>query len=128
MFTGLICSEKWGRANNRLQRTRHGWDGASPLKRVFDRREQSMRERRVKSTTVLTDAEVQQVLLGIRSVFGEEFEALAGSRGIDLEGSVRFLQVAKRCEERRQGRGWSLKEVAKHLRVPQVSVRRSQVP
>jgi len=82
-----------------------------------------MRRRRVKLTTILTDDEVREVVRGIRTVFGDQFAAMAESRGIDLEQSVRFRPVGKRCEERRCARGLSVKDVAKQLKVPQFRLR-----
>jgi transcriptional regulator with XRE-family HTH domain len=86
---------------------------------VFDRLEEGMTQRRVTPRTILTNAEVSQVVHGIRNVFGERFAALAASYGLDLEEGVRFMPVAKRCEERRAAQNWAIRDVAKALRVPQ---------
>jgi transcriptional regulator with XRE-family HTH domain len=82
-----------------------------------------MRERRVRPTTILTDAEVSTLVRGVRSVFGDGFGALVKSYGIDVEEEVRFTAVAKRCVEERAARGWSLKEVARQLKVAQYRLR-----
>jgi hypothetical protein len=78
-----------------------------------------MRQRRIKPTTILTDGEVGEVVRGVRTVFGDTFATLAESLGLNLEEGVRFMPVAKRCEERRCARGGSVKEVAAQLKVPQ---------
>ena len=92
---------------------------SSQLIRVFDRREKEMRTRSIKSTTILTDAEVTQVAEGVRAFLGPTFEALARSYGLDLDASVRFAPVAKRCQEERQASGLSIRDMAHHLNVAQ---------
>jgi ribosome-binding protein aMBF1 (putative translation factor) len=106
--------------NKELKLTKPCTIGASQLNSsVRQTLRRRMRKRRVTATTILTDSEVQQALRAIRPVFGEGFEDLAASRGINLEDSVRFLSVARRCHERRAAQGWSLKDVARRLNVPQ---------
>jgi transcriptional regulator with XRE-family HTH domain len=82
-----------------------------------------MRERRVRPTTILTDAEVTTLVRGVRSVLGDGFGALVKSYGMDLEEGVRFTAVAKRCVEERAARGWTLKEVARQLKVARYRLR-----
>jgi Helix-turn-helix domain len=82
-----------------------------------------MRERRVRPTTILTDAEVATLVRGVRSALGDGFGALVESYGLDLEQGVRFTAVAKRCVEERAARGWTLKEVARPLKVAQYRLR-----
>jgi hypothetical protein len=82
-----------------------------------------MKARQVKPTTILTDVEAQEVVGGICAVFGEQFATRAESYGLDPEQVVRFMPVAKRCEKQRCVRGWSIKDVASQLKVPQYRLR-----
>ncbi len=78
-----------------------------------------MRQRRITPTTILTDAEVHTVALKVRAALGSAFSGLVKSHGLELEEGIRFMPVAKRCEECRCARGLNLKSVAAQLGVPQ---------
>jgi len=78
-----------------------------------------MRARRVTSTSILSDAQVREVVQGVRASFGPSFTDAITRHGIDLEDGVRFSPLAKRCAERREELGQTIKDAAAALQVPQ---------
>jgi len=53
------------------------------------------------------------------TILGEPMVSLADSYGVSVEDAVRFGPLARRCDQRRNVLGRSVKQVAADLRVPQ---------
>lgn len=106
--------------NNRMKLTKPAMArqrGLCSLSWVFARREPGMRPRKITPTTILNDAEVREVVAGVQAYFGEWFGGLG--RSPDVESTVRLSALSKQCGARREQLGFSLREAALLLRVPQ---------
>ena len=80
------------------------------------------RSRPVSATTILTDEEVATVVRAVPELLGEDFASAFARWGSAFEDQVRFGPVARRCLVERERRGWTRKDVAVALRVPQYRV------
>jgi len=71
----------------------------------------------------LTDEQVKMVVDKIRSALGPGISELADAFDLDLESTVRFMPVARRCKNRREEMGLSVKDVSTKLRIPQYRIK-----
>lgn len=75
------------------------------------------------STRILSEDEVALVDGAIRDAFGQRLWSLVEQAGVDVEDTIRFSAVARRCRMEREKRELSIKEVAATLRVRQYRIR-----
>ena len=82
-----------------------------------------MKRRSVTHTTILTRNEINLAAQGIAKWFGPHIMSSLSSRGSDLRDHLRFHPVGASCTEARERRGLTVRDVARHLRVPQYRLR-----
>lgn len=70
-------------------------------------------------TTILTDRQIRQLIKGLRQAFGSETAQQMRKIGISLEETVRLMSLNAKCQEVREERGLSIKDVAAKLEIPQ---------
>ena len=76
-----------------------------------------------KKTSILSDAEVKIVTREIRRILGREFFARIKGSHVRMGDTVRWSSLRARCEEAREKRGVTLKEVSSELKIPQYRLR-----
>jgi hypothetical protein len=74
--------------------------------------------KRVKRTSILSDADVRVLTAGVKKLLPGDLPEHLLSR-VNIEAGIRFGAVAAKCRERRERRGLTVKEAARQLRVPQ---------
>jgi transcriptional regulator with XRE-family HTH domain len=71
----------------------------------------------------LTDTQVADVVRGMLDLFGPAVSRALMVAGIDPREQVRWQIVAARCRQEREKRGFTIREVAKAMAVPQYRVK-----
>jgi ribosome-binding protein aMBF1 (putative translation factor) len=82
-----------------------------------------MARRKLTKTSILREPELSALREGLRQALGPEIVATIRSYGIDMDATLRFSSVAEKCRAAREERGFSLKQVALKLKVPQYRLR-----
>jgi hypothetical protein len=76
-----------------------------------------------KRTSILTDAEVAFLTQEISRALGPGVSEIAKSYGLRTSDTVRWGSLRARCEEEREKRGLSLKDISSELKIPQYRLR-----
>ena len=76
-----------------------------------------------KRTSILTDDEVALVTQEISRALGPESSEIIKSCGLVMSDTVRWGSLRARCEEEREKRGLSLKDISSDLKIPQYRLR-----
>jgi ribosome-binding protein aMBF1 (putative translation factor) len=76
-----------------------------------------------KRTSILTDDEVAFVTQELGRALGPESSEIIKSYGLVMSDTVRWGSLRARCEEEREKRGLSLKDISSTLKIPQYRLR-----
>jgi hypothetical protein len=76
-----------------------------------------------KRTSILNDEEVEFLMNEISLALGEKTMGVVRSLGLVPSDGVRWGSLQARCEEERERRGLSLKDVSRELKIPQYRLR-----
>jgi ribosome-binding protein aMBF1 (putative translation factor) len=76
-----------------------------------------------KRTSILTDDEVAVVTRETSRALGPEFSEIIKSYGLVMSDTVRWDSLRARCEEEREKRGLSLRDISSDLKIPQYRLR-----
>jgi predicted GH43/DUF377 family glycosyl hydrolase len=82
-----------------------------------------MARRELTSTSILRDTELSLLRERLREVLGPEIVGAMKSYGIDMDASLRFSSLAAKCRAAREEKGFSLRQAALKLKVPQYRLR-----
>jgi len=76
-----------------------------------------------KKTSILTDMEVKYLKKEAHRLLGPAFAELSFLSETMIEDTFRWMALGARCQEERDKRGLSIKDVSSELRVPQYRLR-----
>jgi len=76
-----------------------------------------------KKTSILTDEEIRIVAGEVRRLLGQDIVALARGHGVRVEDGLRWQSLRAKCEQERNNRGLTIKDVASQIRRPQYRIR-----
>jgi len=76
-----------------------------------------------KRTSILTDDEVDFITQEVRLALGPETAEIIESHGRVMSDTVRWSSLRARCEEEREKRGLTLKDISLDLKIPQYRLR-----
>ncbi|OGH60588.1 MAG: hypothetical protein A3G34_10670 [Candidatus Lindowbacteria bacterium RIFCSPLOWO2_12_FULL_62_27] len=78
-----------------------------------------LRKRLVKRTTILSDQEVAAVVKLMCQNLGDHFVSAAAEFGVSMQDGVRYGSLSAKCQEAREKRRMSIKQISAELKIPQ---------